>query len=136
MLEFTKHKGGIQGALSELPQEALFKVDGVEHTIPVDFPAMVGIAYASIQQAYGDAAALSWAMRTALGDQSYDALIDAVPSNEDFARLTVVVVGRIQGLIAPVPENETPEEAAAPKAPARPRATASRKAPAKRRPRS
>lgn len=117
MLEFTTHEKGVEGALAALPREPLCRVDGEEITIPVKFPAMVGLAFASLQDRWGDAAALVWAMQVALGSEAWDKLLAVGLADEDFTTLTAIVVARMQGQEAPVP-------AAAPAAPkARPRRT-------------
>jgi hypothetical protein len=124
MLEFTSHPEGIEGFLADVPREPLCKVDGETVTIPIQFPAMVGMAYAAVESRHGTGPAMIWAMQVSLGSAVWDKLLNVGLSDEHLTLLTTIVVARMQGESAPIPEAAPP----APKArAARRRAPASKK---------
>jgi hypothetical protein len=108
MLEFTTHPKGIEGVLADAPREPLCKIDGEEVTIPVHFPAMAGLYFVFVQSQYGHGAALVWACQAALGSEAWEKLLGVGLSDDQLSQITSIVVARIQGETAPVPQVASP----------------------------
>lgn len=112
MFEF-KPVPSLAERLAKGPREALFSVGKKKvYTIPVEFPATMGLAYGNMKLYKGDEQAVVWAVQLALGSDGFDALTQADPSREELAQVFAVIVRRIQGYPiaipgkAPAPEEE------------------------------
>lgn len=105
MLEFTSTPGGIKAAVEEMPRDELFSVDGVPYTIPTEFPPIVALEYGRMQLQHGSDATVAWALDLALGDAGHRAFLSVSPSREDVTKVVAIILARIQGLAAAVPDS-------------------------------
>lgn len=110
MIEFTtKTEKGLPPALrgGQLPREPLYSVDGVEYSIPREFLPLQMAKYAHLVDSLGSDSAALWALREAVGDNGYFALLNLPPeqvSKDDLANVIAVVTGRMTGLSVEVPK--------------------------------
>jgi len=82
------------------PQEVLFTVGTVEHTIPETFSAAETLMFMDSLRKYGLDAATTWALEYALGTDSWTTLlsIGSDPDHDDdFRALVGAVVTKISG---------------------------------------
>lgn len=130
MFEFTTNPKGIEGVLADVEREPLCKIDGEVVTIPKQFPASVGLAFVAMEANRGREVAVVWAMQCSLGSAVWEKLVTEVDLPDTaLTQLMTIVIGRMQGIPAPIPEPEDD----APKARTRAaRTTTAKKSPAPR----
>lgn len=82
----------------EPEREELFSIDGVPYTIPVQFPAGLGLQYTRVAILQGRDVALCWALEAALGVAGYEALMGYQQLKpEHLEQICTVVLERIAG---------------------------------------
>jgi hypothetical protein len=81
-------------------REPLFRAGGVEYTTLVRVPAGAGLQYLELLSRQGYDGALIFALRYALGDDGYAALVGALRSGDDFAKVATVIVTKFTGAFA------------------------------------
>jgi hypothetical protein len=117
MLEFTTKP---DPTAKPPEREELFSIDGKAYTIPKTIRPLLMARYAHLVDTMGSDSAGLWALREALGDEGYFALINLPPervSKDDLATVMAVVTGRFIGLATEVPSADpksAPVETASP----------------------
>lgn len=83
-------------------REPLFFIDGVEYTIPVEFPTSVGLQFIDISARQSTDAAIAWLLEEALGTAGYRALLGFKELNADHLAVIVgVLEERVLGSMEP-----------------------------------
>lgn len=78
--------------------EPLFSIDGTVYTIRREFPASVSLKMLAILRDKGEAAAVAWAMDTALGRTAVKALEECESlTNSDLKAIVEIVRIKVQG---------------------------------------
>lgn len=116
MLTFTTNTD--DDAPVEREREELFSLNGVVYTIPTKAHPSEMHAYLFTRRNEGADAAVSFAWQSFVDYGGYAALVNAGPvvSEEDWERLTAVILGRLVGrdVTVPGPKAEAPLEEPAP----------------------
>lgn len=95
----------------ERARETLFWIDDRACTIPVTFTPIEMARYAHTVQEFGADAAGVFALRLALGEETYLAYLnlpDGAVSDDDFARIMALITGRLVGLDVQLPKEPDP----------------------------
>lgn len=91
------------------PREILFRIDGRDCTVPKAFGPIEMARYAHMIEQFGGDQAAIWALRYALGDESYLAFINLpaeAVSLDDYTKVVRLITGRLVGMELVIPEGK------------------------------
>lgn len=91
------------------PRETLFRINGRDCTVPKTFGPIEMARYAHMIEQFGGDQAAIWALRYALGDESYLAFINLpaeAVSLDDYTKVLRLITGRLVGMELPIPEGK------------------------------